>query len=342
MHPDTQATSPVTVNALIVGQGLAGSLVCWELHRNGQSVAVVDEPLPVTSSKIAAGMFNAINTKRGSVMPNAERMLDEAIEMYRSMETELGIQIVNLKNIYNVFGNVKESNDLSLKADHPFFQAHTNYDPTPEPHVIQPYGAFEVSKTGWIDMKQMLAGIRKFVADTYTLREEHFDYPALRHVNNRWEYRNISAERIVFCEGYRARQNPFFTDINIIPCKGDVLEFEAPGLHPSRVIKKGIYIVPLGDGKFKAGSLYKWENEDETPHAADRIELEQKISSLIDMPFTVTAHHTAIRPTTKTRDTIVVPHPELPEMFLLNGLGTKGVVNGVKVVKAFMKMLRLK
>lgn len=339
MKQQTENNQLNTVNTLIVGQGLAGSLVAWELMRRGETVAVVDEGLSVTSSKIAAGMFNPINTKRFTVSTHAKSNIHAALEVYGSMETALGVNLIHRQNIYNVFGNTKEGNDLTLKFDHPFFQQYTDANPIREQHIIQPFGAFEVGLSGWIDLRTMLSALRNKIADEHTLLEEKFDYTQLTFDGKMWHYKGIEAATVVFCEGYKANQNPFFPELHIIPCKGDVLEFEAPGLHLTRVVKKGIYIVSLGEGKFKCGSLYKWENDDTTLQPADYDELKQKIESLIDVPFTITKHEAAVRPTTKTRDTLFLKHPSLPNLFVVNGLGTKGVVNGVRVVRQLIETL---
>jgi glycine oxidase len=335
-HPRKSSTTK-TVNFLIVGQGLAGSLLFWELHQRGYSVAVVDEGLPHTSSKIAAGMFNPINTKRFTVSANATVVIPEAISVYTSMEKQLGISIVHHQSIYNVFGNHKEANDYTTKLDHPFFKQYTNGQPNPEDHINQPYGAFEVGLSGWIDLKTMLASLRLFIQQNHLLQTERLHYELLEQQNEKWHYQDIVADTVVFCEGFQANGNPYFPNMNIIPCKGDVLEFEAPLLHPTRVIKKGIYIVPLGQGKFRCGSTYQWENANTAPMASDKAALSQKIAELIDVPFTITAHHVAIRPTTKTRETIITKHETLPNMYALNGLGTKGVINGVRCVKEFLE-----
>jgi glycine oxidase len=327
-----------TTNFLVVGQGLAGSLLAWELHQKGFSIAVVDEGLPNTSSKIAAGMFNPINTKRFTVSYNAEASIKEALAVYKAIENELQIEIIHHQNIYNVFGNNKEVNDYSAKLDHPFFKQYTNENPALEKNIIQPFGAFEVGLSGWVDVKKMLDAMRNFIATRYILLEEFFDYTLLKQEEN-WVYKNITAENVVFCEGFKGNNNPFFTELNIIPCKGDILEFEAPLLQPTRVVKKGIYIVPLGEGKFKCGSTYKWENNDVTPLLSDKEELTQKIAELINVPFTITTHYAAIRPTTKTREAIIAKHPTLPNMYALNGLGTKGVINGVKCIRQLIETL---
>jgi glycine oxidase len=328
-----------TTNFLIVGQGLAGGVLAWELHQKGFSLAVVDEGLPNTSSKIAAGMFNPVNTKRFTVSSNAESSIKEALAVYKAIEKALQIDIIHHQNIYNVFGNNKEVNDYSAKLDHPFFKQYTNESPAPEKNIIQPFGAFEVGLSGWVDVKKMLDAMRNFIATKHILLSEFFDYTLLKQEEENWVYKNITAENVVFCEGFKGNNNPFFAELNIIPCKGDVLEFEAPQLEPTRVVKKGIYIVPLGNGKFKCGSTYKWENNDATPLLSDKEELTQKIAELINVPFTVTTHYAAIRPTTKTRETIIAKHPTLPNMYALNGLGTKGVINGVKCVRQLIETL---
>src|SRR6478609_275489 len=131
----TENNKQQTVDFLIIGQGLAGSLVAWMLAAKGKRVAVVDNGAPLTSSKVAAGMFNPINTKRFTVMGEAETLITEALDIYQSIEQQLGVTIVHRHSIYNVFGNTKEGNDYTLKLEHPFFSKYTEPSPATEPHI---------------------------------------------------------------------------------------------------------------------------------------------------------------------------------------------------------------
>jgi glycine/D-amino acid oxidase-like deaminating enzyme len=311
------------VDFLIVGQGLAGSLLAWQLHQRGKKIAVVDEDKKCTSSKIAAGMFNPINTKRFTVSATAQQDIENALSVYQSIEQALGISIIHHTPIYNVFGSFKEANDYSLKLDHPFFKQFTLDNPLPEKNTIQPFGAFEVGLSGWIDLPLLLQAMRYFLQQHHHIVTQKFMHDELQHDGEIWTYDVIKAKHIIFCEGAQAAQNPYFASLPIIPCKGDVLEFEALDLNLTRVVKKGIYIIALGGGKYKCGSTYKWENDDATPYQTDYNELKQKIAELIDVPFTITAHYSAIRPTTKTRETIWQSHPTLPNMHTINGLEPK-------------------
>ncbi len=48
---------------LIVGQGLAGSLLAWELMQRGAKVLIVDNGMP-NASQVAAGLINPITGMR--------------------------------------------------------------------------------------------------------------------------------------------------------------------------------------------------------------------------------------------------------------------------------------
>ena len=43
------------MNILIIGQGIAGSCLAWELKRRGSEFTVADRPVAETASRVAAG-----------------------------------------------------------------------------------------------------------------------------------------------------------------------------------------------------------------------------------------------------------------------------------------------
>ena len=46
------------MNILIIGQGIAGSCLAWELKRRGAEFTVADRPIAETASRVAAGLVN--------------------------------------------------------------------------------------------------------------------------------------------------------------------------------------------------------------------------------------------------------------------------------------------
>ena len=82
----------------------------------------------------------------------------------------------------------------------------------------------------------------------------------------------------------------------------------------------------LFDDVFKVGATYKWDNDDTTPTPQGYAELKDKTDVLIDGSYEVLEHVVGIRPTTKDRRPILGKHEQEHNMYLFNGLGSKGVL----------------
>jgi len=63
------------INYLIIGQGLAGTLLTKELLAANESFLIIDAFKESTSSKVAAGMYNPISGKRMVKSWNADILL---------------------------------------------------------------------------------------------------------------------------------------------------------------------------------------------------------------------------------------------------------------------------
>src|SRR5690349_13079283 len=90
-------------NTLIIGQGIAGSLVAFMLYQKGIPFIVLDPCLENTASSIAAGMFTPISGKRKTIQPLVQQQIPYAIRTYKSLEELLGVSLLHLCNIHQVF-----------------------------------------------------------------------------------------------------------------------------------------------------------------------------------------------------------------------------------------------
>jgi glycine oxidase len=77
----------------IVGQGLAGTLLAWELERNGAEFEIYDRGAAGRASAVAAGMINPITGQRLVKSWRVEELLPLARECYRALEVELGVTL---------------------------------------------------------------------------------------------------------------------------------------------------------------------------------------------------------------------------------------------------------
>jgi len=71
---------------LIVGQGLAGSFLSWNLLRRNKSIAIIYQDHENCSSLAAAGMINPITGKRLVLSQRCEELLPYAKEVYHELE----------------------------------------------------------------------------------------------------------------------------------------------------------------------------------------------------------------------------------------------------------------
>jgi glycine/D-amino acid oxidase-like deaminating enzyme len=105
--------------------------------------------------------------------------------------------------------------------------------------------------------------------------------------------------------------------------KGEILTIRATGWDETRIrVGAGGWLVPLGDGAFKAGSTYDWNQLDETPTEGGRHRVTEIIHRLGNGEFEILEHDAGIRPILRRSEPLIGPVGNGNWMF--NGLGSKG------------------
>lgn len=135
------------------------------------------------------------------------------------------------------------------------------------------------------------------------------------------------------------KQNPFFNQLPLVPAKGELLTIHAPDLNIGYVLKSAIFLIPLGNNLYLVGATYEWKDlTNKITHAAKN-ELLSKLKKLIKCSFEVVNQVAGIRPTVKDRRPLVGRHPEHKNIFILNGLGTRGVMIGPYVAEQLFNFI---
>lgn len=329
------------VNYLIIGQGLAGTILAKELLALNQSFLIIDAIKESTSSKVAAGMYNPISGKRMVKSWNADELLRDTFETYASLEKMLDCKLLYQQHIYQLFGSVKEQNDLSSRMDKEDFSKHVNLFPVKEKNLNDAFGAFEINETGWVDTRLLIEKMSTYFIANSNLINEKFDYNLLAYKEGNWQYKNIIAKHIVFCEGYENIHNPFFKYLPFVLCKGEVFTIKCNDIAKDKIIKKGIYLVHLHDNLYKVGATYEWNDLSENTSEQGKAFLIDKLNDILNCEFQIINHEANIRPTTKDRKAIIGEHYENKNMFILNGLGTKGVMHAPYLAKHLLAHITL-
>ncbi len=325
---------------VIVGQGLAGTLLAWELVRRGQRVLLVDEGAAVSSSKVAAGIVTPITGKRLALGAGVGTFLEEAWASYAAVARELGREHFHHRHQVRLFRHEEESARFAAKCAEAAFAAHVvrgGAEPLVDPALFRGSGGgFEMATSGWLETRAWLADSAAWFEARGLLRRAKVEAAAM--VPEPWGVRLVTGERaavVIFCEGAAARSNPWFPWIAWKCAKGEILTLHAPALaSEQRIIHAGGWLLPVdGAGTFRTGSTYTWDELDEQPTAEARELLEERLRHLLRVPWQVTSHEAAVRPIIHQSLARMGRHPVYPALAFFNGLGSKGVLHGPRYAR---------
>ena len=247
---------------------------------------------------------------------------------YKQTEKLLGVSFYTTLPIYKPFTSIKEQNDWSAKSVDPIFENYieriwSRSDQISD--VNAPFGGVVISQGGILDTQIFLDNVKSLLQQEESFKEEYFDCSHISLNETDILYKDCSTKHLIFCEGIRANDNPYFKKVPIRSLKGEVIEIEMKG-PTDRIYKQSIYVVPTrSENVFRVGATYDRENVLPGTTIYARNELESKLKELLTIDFNVTNQDWGIRPTTPDRKPVLGSHPVFKNIVMFNGLGTKGV-----------------
>ncbi|WP_439506724.1 NAD(P)/FAD-dependent oxidoreductase [Sediminibacterium sp.] len=313
----------IQADTIIVGQGLCGTFLSWNLLKAGQQVMVIDESIPNSATKVASGVINPVTGRRIVRTWEIERFMPFAVEAYTQLGKELGQNIISQCNILDFHATsqnkiafterlVKETEYLSVVEDQQW-----------ETFFNLLFGVGEIHPCWLIQLQDMLSGWRNKLSQENILIEEKFDWDDC-NVNSIVQWKNIQAKQIIFCDGTGGLNNPYFKLLPYATNKGEALIVKIPELPRNNIYKQGISVVPWKEDYFWVGSTYEWAYENLAPTKTFLDKTTQQLSNWLKLPFEIVDHLASERPANVERRPFVGFHPIHSKIGVLNGMGTKG------------------
>ncbi|MFZ2283314.1 MAG: FAD-binding oxidoreductase [Lutibacter sp.] len=323
------------VDYIIVGLGLAGLAFTKELEKNEKSYLVFENHSQ-NSSIVAGGIYNPVVLKRFTPVWNATEQLAIALPFYEDLEIQFHKKYHFKFDIYRIFKSVEEQNNWFMACDNPVLSNYMSTKLIHEKHegILADFGYGKLINTGRIDTKTLLEDYRGYLLKRDLIKYESFQYSELKITENGVEFKGIKASKIVFCEGFGLKNNPFFNELPMQEAKGELITIHAANLNVDFLIKSALFVLPLGDHLYKVGATFNWKDKTQFPTEEGKNELTTKLESFITVPYKIVEHIAGIRPTVKDRRPLVGKHPQHPNLAVLNGLGTRGVMIAPTVAKA--------
>jgi glycine oxidase len=332
---------------IIVGQGLAGSVLAHTLLKKKKSILIIDDATLSQSSNIAAGLYNPVVFKRLVKSWMVDELIPTMDEFYVELETLLDTKFYFKKSILKPFAEEQEKVLWLKKANEDVgkYLNKTIEDRSLDTIIYNSLGAGEVIGSGNLDPTLFLKSSRNYFQKSGSLINERFNYDQLQISTNQVSYNNSTADKIIFCEGYKAIDNPYFKWLPFKLTKGEILTIRLKEEHLipfDKVINKGLFILPIGNNIYKVGATYEWNDLKEEITAKGKSELVEKLSKVLRVPFEIINHQAGIRPTVNDRRPLIGIHPQHVPLIVFNGMGTKVVMLAPYFAKQLVAFLENK
>ncbi len=315
---------PLKIDYLLVGQGLAGTLLARLLIQAGKKVHLIDAAHHGSSTKVAAGIINPVTGRRYAKSWLFHELFPVAKKMYRSIEEETGLAI-------RVLINAEQENEWHSRSAWPEMKGHMEGPPDNFPCQNNFKGVFSLGTTlgaAQVNISQLITFYKEKWQQAGLLSHRKFDYNKLTLQPDSVEYEELQAESIIFCEGHQVINNPWFSYLPWNLSKGEVLHLQIPGYDTNYLLKHHMIYAPIAPETYWVGSNYEWNSTDDQPSEAGKNWLLKRIHKDLAVDFTILKHQAAIRPTVVDRRPLIGRHPNHSHLLLFNGLGTKGTSLG--------------
>lgn len=300
---------------LIIGQGLAGSILSYEFLKAGADIHILNLEKKDTSSAKAAGLYNPITGRKMVKTWLADELFPGLENYYREISGFLGKEIVFPRPIYRPFISVEERNDWEGRAGDPSFASFVNQVHTRSlgvPGLQDRHGGVQLKYTGSVDLPEMIHLFRQY------FKEKHIYTNGTFHSEGTSQY-----DKVIFCDGPDYHSSPYWAGLDFRLVKGEVLELRCD-LPQGMVYNRGVFVLPKG-GTFWVGSTYDHKTLDHVPSKAGRKDILQRFEKLYSGPYEVIGSWAGVRPATFDRRPFIGLHPDDARIGIFNGFGTKGV-----------------
>lgn len=296
----------------VVGAGLAGTCLALELNRRGEDFRWLDSSRVAGASRVAAGLLNPITGRNFEPSWRISEFHPAALALYEEIGGSCGREFWHPLPMRRFIGSSREAERISRKLQEP---AVARWLAEPCPSAASAGGAIELSGAGWLDVPGFLDASRDRLAAAGILLER------------RELALGDSDARTIWCEGWQGLIGGRYGPQRC--AKGEILTLQ-PDCEISHEIRVGSggWAIPLGNGQWRVGSTYEWDQLDSLPTPEGQRRVLEIAAALFpeSAEFQVLAHVAGVRPILRRSQPLIGKVSESADSagWLFNGLGSKG------------------
>jgi len=309
---------------MIVGQGLAGSLLAWSLLQAGAEVCIVSDR-QLSASRVAAGLINPVTGQRFVLADRTPDMLTWAKNFYQNIETTLSIKCFHVHPMIRLFNNNKEQSNCNKRLLQPAYRPYLHPCHIPDALNAE-YSGILQRETAWLDTNVLLDALHEYFQKHATVVFADVDVQAVQQKKDTLHWQGLSTSKIIYSQGYKMLENPLFSWLPLQPSHGEIITCSTTEEISPEIINKGKWLLPTSTHSCRIGATYDPDIKTPTKHEKSKQNLLQFAQALFTEKhtFTCTNHQAGIRPTTKDKQPFIGFHPLHPNICIFNGFGSRG------------------
>jgi len=312
------------IDYLIIGQGLAGSLLAWELSQRQKKVYIIDNGKE-NASQVAAGLINPVTGMRFVKSTDVDRLLPIAINYYHQLSLYFQRTLYIEKPMLRILRSNKEILTCQKRIQQAEYAPYLSEPIPSSPSINAPLGLIKQKKTGYLLTKALLTELKRYFISINAYEINDIKYNEIE-LSPKLSWKGIYPKQIIFCEGHHASNNPWFSWLPFQPVKGEIITATATQKIPQHILNYGHWFIPLDGYQFRTGATFDRDKLD-TQITMDA--KETLLSSLKQVYPGLTLERinnqqAGIRPTTQDKQPFIGNHPIHPKLVIFNGFGAKG------------------
>ncbi len=307
-----------------MGHGLAGAVLAHTLVQKKEQVIVLDAGMPNSASAVSAGLINPfIGPKLNTPEDYSECMQSNQL-FFERIYNATRIPFLEAIELIRVFQNSEQKKRWSA--------------------LPEEYKLGVLSKSECLNHK-IHADEGAGITAAWILHSAEFLKYSRNHfqkigcfLNEFYEEEKWKGYRVVFCDGFRATENPWFKDLPFAPAQGEVITLESSLM--LNVSNGTWHLADKEAHAVKIGSTWKHDLIECGPTDLAKNEIFKKMNFLPDINQSkLLAHKSGVRSGTRDRNPIIGVHPDNENLHIFNGFGSRGcttIVQAAKELAGFM------
>lgn len=311
----------------IVGGGYAGIFLAHQCILRKKSFVLFDEGLS-SASKISAGMVNPVVLKKFTTFWKAAEQIDVLAKTMEEIERYIGENFFVKAPIHRIFHDEQEQKLWNRKRQTQDLHLFLEEEKVVLPQIHNEYGCGRVIYGGYVKVLDFFEKYYRYLHQKRFWVQQKFECDILEASNGKYgeEY---TFDKIIFCEGIAVKHNPFFKNTPISPNKGHQLNISfSNSFQLAQIIKKKHFLIPISPQKYYYGGTYD-RHDTTTSISSEAIhQLCQGVELITDVPYTIEEKNMAFRATVSDRRPILGKHAQFEKLYIFNGLGARGLLNG--------------